>query len=113
MDALGDDERGDVPAEEGDPVATTDGAVTPATSTATASVVEGTWIVGLDGSECATNALDWVTANVADRGTAITLVSAWQTPVVGAYPMSTTVTVPYDESELRDAAAHDLSLIHI
>ena len=86
---------------------TIDGAVTPAPSAPTVPAVEGTWIVGLDGSDCAANALEWVAVNVADRGTAVTLVSAWQTPVVGAYPMSTTVTVPYDETELRDVAAHD------
>jgi nucleotide-binding universal stress UspA family protein len=101
MDALGDDDRGEGPAEEGGPTAMIDAASTSASS------VEGAWIVGLDGSDCAANALDWVTANVADRGTEITLVSAWQTPVVGAYPMSTTVTVPYDETELRDVAVHD------
>ena len=44
-----------------------------------------------------------------DRGTAMSLVSAWQTPVVGAYPMSAQATLTFDETELRDAAAHDVA----
>ncbi len=70
---------------------------------------DGVWVVGLDGSDCAANALEWAAANVADRGTAMSLVSAWQTPVVGAYPMSAPAAMSYDESELHDAAAHDVS----
>ena len=66
----------------------------------------GLWVVGLDGSDGAANALEWAAANVADRGTAISLVSAWQTPLMGAYPMSAPVAVPIDETGLHDAAAH-------
>ena len=70
---------------------------------------QGTWVVGLDGSECASNALEWVAANVAGRATALELVTAWQTPVVGAFPTSAPMTVELDDSEFHDAAAHDVA----
>jgi nucleotide-binding universal stress UspA family protein len=75
------------------------------------SPVEGTWIVGLDGSACATNALEWASANSTGRATAIELVTAWQTPVVGAYPMSSPVAIPIDDDELHDAAVHDVAAV--
>lgn len=75
------------------------------------SLVEGTWIVGLDGSDCATNAMEWAAANAIGRATAIELVMAWQTPVVGVYPMASPVTMPIDDNELRDSAAHDVAAV--
>lgn len=69
----------------------------------------GTWIVGLDGSDCASNALEWAASNVDGRGTSLELVTAWQTPVAGVYPMSSPVTVAIDDTELHDAAAHDVA----
>lgn len=73
--------------------------------------VEGTWIVGLDGSDCATNAMEWAAANATGRATAIDLVMAWQTPIVGVYPMASPVTIPLDDDELRDAATHDVAAV--
>lgn len=72
-------------------------------------VDSGTWVVGLDGSECATNALEWAVSNVEGRASSIELVTAWQTPVAGAYPMSSPVTVVIDDAEFHDAAAHDVA----
>ena len=70
-------------------------------------VDSGTWVVGLDGSDCATNALEWAVSNVEGRASSIELVTAWQAPVAGAYPVSSPVTVVIDDTEFHDAAAHD------
>jgi nucleotide-binding universal stress UspA family protein len=70
---------------------------------------QGTWVVGLDGSECSSNALEWAAANVAGRATAIELVTAWQTPVVGAYPMSAPLMAELDDTDFHKAAAHDVA----
>ena len=105
VDASNGDNPGDGPGEDGDPMVKTDAAPSAANTLGDG----GTWVVGLDGSECSANALEWAAANVADRGEAIELVSAWQTPVVGAYPMSSPVVAPFDESELHDAAAQDVA----
>jgi len=67
----------------------------------------GTWVVGIDGSACAENALGWAEANAPGRATALELVTAWQTPVTGAYPMSGPAVVPYDDDEIRRAATTD------
>lgn len=72
-------------------------------------VDSGTWVVGLDGSDCATNALEWAARNIDGRGSSLELVTAWQTPVAGAYPMSSPVTVVIDDTEIHDAAAHDVA----
>ena len=72
-------------------------------------VDSGTWVVGLDGSDCATNALEWAVSNAERRASSIELVTAWQTPVAGAYPMSSPVTVVIDDTEFHDAAAHDVA----
>ncbi len=80
-------------------------------STRTPAVGRGRWVVGLDGSECAVNALEWAAANVGGRAADVELVTAWQTPVIGAYPMSTPITVPFDDTEFRDAAAHDVAAL--
>jgi nucleotide-binding universal stress UspA family protein len=74
-------------------------------------LVVGTWIVGLDGSACSTNAMEWAAVNATGRATAVELVTAWQTPVVGAYPMASPVAIPIDDDELRDAAAHDVAAV--
>jgi nucleotide-binding universal stress UspA family protein len=71
----------------------------------------GTWVVGLDGSDCATNALEWAASNVESRGSALELVTAWQTPIAGAYPMSSPVTLVVDDTEYHDAAAHDVAAL--
>lgn len=73
--------------------------------------VEGTWIVGLDGSDCATNAMEWAAANATGRATEIDLVMAWQTPIVGVYPMASPVTIPLDDDELRDSATRDVAAV--
>jgi nucleotide-binding universal stress UspA family protein len=69
---------------------------------------EGRWIVGIDGSDCASNALRWAVTHAPGRATDLELVTAWQSPVVGAYPMSSPAAVlTFDDIELRDRAAAD------
>ncbi len=80
-------------------------------SAASHRVDPGAWVVGLDGSDCAANALEWAAANVVGRGSAIELVTAWQTPVVGASPMSGPMMVGLDDDEIHDAAAHGVAEI--
>jgi len=110
VDASRQHEPGDVPAKESEPVAMTRETVKEATSEPSGRArALGTWVVGLDGSDCAANALEWVVANVDGRGAAVELVTAWQAPVTGAYPMSAPVAVPFDDSALHDAAAHDVT----
>jgi nucleotide-binding universal stress UspA family protein len=82
-------------------------------STSTPAHIGGTWVVGLDGSECAANALEWAAANADGRADDVELVTAWQTPVVGAYPMSAPMSVPIDDSSLHDAAAHDVAEVTV
>ncbi len=72
-------------------------------------IERGRWVVGLDGSDCSANALEWAVANLAGRGTALRLVTAWQTPVVSASPMGAPCAAPWSDNELRDATAHELS----
>jgi nucleotide-binding universal stress UspA family protein len=66
---------------------------------------EGRWVVGIDGSPCAANALQWATIHAPGRATGLELLTAWQTPTVGAYPMSSPSVLSLDDSELRQAAA--------
>lgn len=73
----------------------------------------GTWVVGLDGSSCAANALEWTAMNADGRAADVRLVTAWQTPVVGAYPMSAPMAVGIDDTELHDAAAHDVAAVAV
>ncbi len=80
-------------------------------STPAPSVDRGTWVVGLDGSDCAANALEWAATNAGGRAAAVRLVTAWQTPVIGAYPMSAPMSVTIDDNELHDAAAHDVAVV--
>ncbi len=72
-------------------------------------VGRGTWVVGLDGSDCAANALEWAATNVVGRASTVELVTAWQTPIVGAYPMSAPMAVGVDDTDIHDAAAHDVA----
>ncbi len=69
----------------------------------------GTWVVGLDGSDCAANALEWAASNVDGRASGIELVTAWQTPIVTASPMSLPMTVDIDDLETHDAAVRDVA----
>jgi len=80
-------------------------------STSSSAPESDTWVVGLDGSDCAANALEWAVANVDGRGGGLALVTAWQIPVIGAYPMSTPVAVPFDDTQFHDAAAHDVAVV--
>lgn len=113
VDASHGDEPGDVPGEEGERMVPMNASTDEAPSNSESPAERGTWVVGLDGSDCALNALEWVVANVGDRGSAISLVSAWQNPVIGAYPMSAPVAVPFDESELLDAATHEVAEVAV
>ncbi len=97
---------GTAPLEKGEVMVQTNST---AGSVAAPSVEHGTWVVGLDGSDCAANALEWAAANARGRATDVRLVNAWQTPVVGAYPMSAPMTVGVDDTGLHDAAAHDVA----
>ena len=86
----------------------TDATARPATGTADA---HGHWIVGVDGSECAANALDWAAANAEGRASGIEVVTAWQRSVVGGYPMSAPVTVMLDDSDMRQVAEESIQEI--
>jgi nucleotide-binding universal stress UspA family protein len=67
----------------------------------------GRWIVGIDGSPCAANALAWAVTHASGRATSLELLTAWQTPVVGAYPMASPSVLSFDDTELRQAAAEE------
>jgi nucleotide-binding universal stress UspA family protein len=69
------------------------------------------WIVGFDGSACAANAVRWAVANAPGRATSIELLTAWQTPTVGAYPMSSPSVTVFDDSELIAAAADETEAV--
>ena len=71
---------------------------------------EGHWVVGVDGSSCAENALHWAVVNAPGRATGLELVTAWQTPAVAAYPMSSPTPV-FDDAELRATAASELAAV--
>lgn len=68
----------------------------------------GVWVVGLDGSECAINALSWAKVNAPGRAEGLHLVTAWQLPLVGAYPMASPAVMPFDDEELKAAAADEI-----
>jgi nucleotide-binding universal stress UspA family protein len=86
----------------------TEGAVAPGAAPAPAVRRDergaGHWIVGIDGSTCAANALQWATLHAPGRATGLELVTAWQTPVVGGSPMAGPAVLDFDDTELRDAA---------
>jgi nucleotide-binding universal stress UspA family protein len=79
----------------------------------TPAVERGTWVVGIDGSRCAANALEWAAANAERRAADVRLVTAWQTPVVGTYPMSAPMVAGVDDTELHDAAARDVASLAV
>ncbi len=72
---------------------------------------DGRWVVGIDGSECATNALDWAAANAPGRVSAIELVTAWQTPVIGASTLPTPDTSAAEDETFHDRAAHSVTAL--
>lgn len=111
VDASLENEPGQVPIEEDVPMLTTTKSTVSAGSSA--DVERSTWVVGLDGSDCAANALEWVAVNVDGRASDVELVTAWQTPVVGAYPMSAPMSIGIDDTGLHDAAAHDIAEIAV
>jgi nucleotide-binding universal stress UspA family protein len=76
---------------------------------AATSIRCGRWVVGLDGSDGSTNALEWAAMNIAGRGGALRLVSAWQTVVVGSSLGGLPIAGAGSDDGLRDAAAHDVS----
>jgi nucleotide-binding universal stress UspA family protein len=108
VECVADDGGGGSPLEKGELMVMTDAEVD---SASTPSVDRGTWVVGLDGSDCAANALEWAATNAKGRAAEVRLVTAWQTPVVGAYPMSAPLAVAIDDTELHDAAAHDVAVV--
>jgi nucleotide-binding universal stress UspA family protein len=71
----------------------------------------GRWIVGIDGSECAANAVRWVVANAPGRATSVEFLTAWQAPTIGAYPMSSPSVTVFDDSELIAAAADETEAV--
>jgi nucleotide-binding universal stress UspA family protein len=97
-------------AGKGESMAMTQGTVD---SLATPAAGRGTWVVGLDGSRCAANALEWAVANAEHRAGDVRLVTAWQTPVVGTYPMSAPLVAGVDDTELHDAAAQEVAAIAV
>jgi nucleotide-binding universal stress UspA family protein len=68
----------------------------------------GIWTVGLDGSDRAKDALRWATLNAPKRADGLQLVTAWQIPVGGAYPMASPAAMPFDDGELRAEAANEI-----
>jgi len=73
-----------------------------------APTARGTWIVGLDGSERANSALSWATINAPKRTKGLELITAWQIPVGGAYPVASPASFPFDDEELVAAAANEI-----
>lgn len=68
---------------------------------------DGTWIVGHDDSEPARQALEWALSTAPGRAERIEIVSAWQPPVFGPYPVDGAAALPYDDAALaRATAAH-------
>jgi nucleotide-binding universal stress UspA family protein len=107
VDASQQNESGHAPAEEGEPMSImTESTVK---SRPAASVERGTWVVGLDGSDCAANALAWAAANVVGRASDVELVTAWQAPVVATYPITSPMAVSVDDAELHRAAERSVA----
>lgn len=101
--------RDDPPEEERNDMLTTDDVMT--RHAAASEPDPGRWIVGIDGSECAGNAVRWAVANARDRATSIELLTAWQSPTVGAYPMSSPSVTVFDDAELIAAAADETEAV--
>lgn len=64
----------------------------------------GTWVVGTDGSSHGERALDWAVLHSPHRASAIELITAWQVPIYGPYPIDGAVAMPYDDQALADSA---------
>lgn len=64
----------------------------------------GTWVIGIDGSDCAFNAMEWAVANATGRATDLELVTAWQTPVVGASTMAAPGATAFDDDQVHREA---------
>lgn len=91
--------------------ASTEGSVSNVECAALSVSPHGRWVVGIDGSAGAMTALHWATANASGRATDVELVTAWQMPGAGAYPMSSPEVFVYDDSGMQAAAAHDVSAL--
>lgn len=76
-------------------------------------VEHGTWIVGIDGSQHALDALEWAVANAPGRATDLQLVTAWQPPLAGAVSMSVPVPTIDLDSAAHDAAAADVAALAV
>lgn len=65
-------------------------------------------MVGIDGSDGAQNALRWAVAHAEGRASGLELLTAWQSPAVGAYPVSGPDVLVVDDGEVEAAAAADV-----
>lgn len=74
-------------------------------------VVAGSWAVGIDGSDCARNALEWAIVHAPGRATELDIVTAWQVPLYGPYPVVGPATSPYDDRALAEAATRDAETV--
>lgn len=73
----------------------------------TRSADPASWTVGVDGSDCAAHALTWAANNAPGRAERLRVVSAWQAPLYGPYPVVGPMNTPYDADALRDAAERE------
>ncbi len=72
---------------------------------------DGSWVVGIDGSLGAQTALDWAAANAVGRASGLRLVTAWQTPALGTYPVGGPLTSSFEDPAIADAVGADLQRI--
>ncbi len=68
----------------------------------------GTWVVGVDGSAFGERAIEWAVLHAPERASTIELLSAWQVPIYGPYPIDGALALPYDDRELAAAARRSL-----
>lgn len=68
------------------------------------SVPHPAWVIGVDGSDGARDAVRWAVAHAEGRAAALLLVSAWQTPLNGSPGLATPMALPLDDTALTDAA---------
>ena len=64
----------------------------------------GTWVVGIDGSPHGERALEWAVMHGPHRASTIELLTAWQVPIYGPYPIDGALALPYDDRALADSA---------
>lgn len=69
---------------------------------------EGTWVVGVDGSPHGERALEWAVLHGPGRASAIELLTAWQVPIYGPYPIDGAVALPYDDRALAVSAKQSI-----